>query len=255
MATLDARQFEHVIGMVTSLLEQRGELAQLTSQRLAQQQASLAQQQASLAQQQAALAQQRVEDPRHGEKLGDFVLTWYSFQDNTPCNSAASSSGRALIPFVSVAVPFRLLKEKGRGGTLKYGDHLFVDFLQGRTMPNGRKHTGWVQVDDFCGDFGDDEYCYQKVGGKKYPNVDLYIGDYTQSKIECDGTGPAGSGQEKIKVYMGPAPAGEFISDYGGAAKGKGKCGDCGAAKAEKKCNWHYTPRYEKWWDDVCKKK
>ena len=185
-------------------------------------------------------------------KLGDFVMTWYTFQDNTPCNSTATSSeGRTLIPYVSVAVPSRYLKEKG--GTLNYGDQLFVRFLEGRVMPNGAKHTGWVQVDDYCGDKGDDSYCFQKVDGKKYPNVDLYIGDYTKSGMTCSG-GPAGSGQEKTEVYKGPAPTNKLIKNYGGAAKGKGKCGDCKAAQREQpKCQWHYTPSYEKWWDDVCK--
>src|SRR5436305_3019565 len=33
--------------------------------------------------------------------LGKYVMTWYSFQDNTPVNSAQSASGRALYPYVS----------------------------------------------------------------------------------------------------------------------------------------------------------
>lgn len=185
------------------------------------------------------------------QKLGDFVMTWYTFQDNTPCNSSASASGRRLIPYVSAAVPFRLLKSKG--GTLEYGDQLFLSFLKGRRMPNGKLHTGWVQIDDFCGDGGDDSYCYQLVDGKKYPNVDLYLGDWTQSGMGCDG-GPAGGGQERTEVFLGPAPAGQLVTDYGGAEKGKGKCGDCNAAKAEQpKCQWHYTPSREGWWDSVCK--
>lgn len=186
-----------------------------------------------------------------GAKLGDFVMTWYTFQDNTPCNSTASSSERPLIPYVSVAVPFRFLKS--HGGPLNYGDQLYLKFLDGRKMPNGSNHTGWVQLDDFCGDSGDDNYCYQKVGGTKYPNVDLYVGDYTKSGMGCDG-GPAGGGQEKSEVLMGPAPPGRMVNDYGGAAKGAGRCGDCNAAQKEQpKCQWHYTPKYEKWWDSVCK--
>lgn len=183
------------------------------------------------------------------KKLGDFVMTWYTFQDNTPCNSTATASDRPLIPFVSVAVPFRLLKSKG--GSLNYGDQLFLEFLEGRAMPNGSKHTGWVQVDDFCGDGGDDSYCYQTVGKKKYPNVDLYIGDYAMSGMNCSETGPAGNGQEVTGVFTGKSDA--MVLDYGGAAKGPGKCGDCKGARKEQKCAWYYTPTYEKWWDSVCK--
>ena len=183
-----------------------------------------------------------------GTKLGTYVLTWYSFQDNTPCNSVATASGRPLIPFVSVAVPFRLLKTKG--GTLDYGDRLFVKFLEGRVMPNGKKHSGWVQIDDFCGDGGQDSYCFQTVSGTKYPNIDLYIGDYTKSGTNCGYTGPAGSGQEVTDVFTG-TPA-VFETDYGGAATGSGKCGDCAAAREQQKCQWHYTPTYESWWDSVC---
>lgn len=187
-----------------------------------------------------------------GGKLGDFVLTWYTFQDNTPCNSSASASGRKLVPYVSVAVPFRFLAEKGQGGQLKYGDQLFLKFLEGRTMPNGSKHTGWVQLDDFCGDHGNDDYCYQKVDGKSFPNVDLYIGDYTKSGMGCTG-GPAGDGQEETEVLLGPAPPGMLRTDYGGAEKGTAKCGKCDEAKKQQaKCNWHYTPTYESWWGSVC---
>ena len=188
-----------------------------------------------------------------GAALPDkFAVTFYTYQDNTPCNSSASSSGRRLIPYVSAAVPFRYLKEKG--GPLAYGDHLFVKFLEGRTMPNGRQHTGWVQLDDFCGDGGDDGYCFQDVGGKKVPPLDLYIGDWTKSGMRCDGgstAGPAGGGQELTEVRRGSGGA-KFVADYGGAEKGSGRCGDCGSAKKEQ-CAWHYTPKYEKWWDDVCK--
>lgn len=183
--------------------------------------------------------------------LGDFVMTWYTFQDNTPCNSTATASQRPLIPYVSVAVPFRFLKEKG--GDLNYGDKLFVSFLQNRTMPNGKKHTGWVQIDDFCGDGGNDSYCYQKVNGKKYPNVDLYIGDYTKSGLNCKNDGPAGDGQELTKVSVGTPSADQWITDYGGAARGKGNCGDCSSAKQEQKCQWHYTPSREGWWTSTCK--
>ena len=190
--------------------------------------------------------------------MGKWVMTYYTFQDNTPCNTMSTSSERPLIPFVSVAVPFRFMKEKdAKKGIWKYGDQIYVRFLDGRTMPDGKKHTGWVQIDDYCGDHGDDDYCYQKMKGEKYPNVDLYIGDYTQSKMGCGGSGPAGSGQEITEVISGPAPAGKFVKSYGGAATGKGKKCDCKAAQSEveKVCKsaWAYTPTYEKWWDDVCK--
>lgn len=188
-----------------------------------------------------------------GTKLGTHVMTWYTFQDNTPCNTTATASGRPLTPYVSVALPFRFLQEKNPSqGKLRYGDQLFVQFLKGRTMPNGKKHTGWVRIDDFCGDHGKDDYCYQTMKGKSYPNVDLYIGDYTKSGMTCNG-GPAGSGQEMTEVVLGPAPSGEFVDSYGGQATGQGKKCDCNAAKREQEsCNWHWTPTYESWWDSVC---
>ena len=170
--------------------------------------------------------------------LGSYVMTWYSFQDNTPVNSSQSASGRELRPFVSVAVPFRLLKPFG--GKLDYGDKIYVAFLHGRKMPNGKRHTGWVQIDDFCGDSGDDSYCFQKVGGKKYPNVDLYVGDFTQSGMTASCDGPAGSGQELTTVWTGK-PKSAWVDDYGGAALGTGTCGDVKAAKAQQSC-WDYTP-------------
>ncbi len=172
--------------------------------------------------------------------LGKYVITWYSFQDNTPVNSALSASGRKLIPYVSIAVPFRLLKDFG--GKMNYGDHLYLEFLDGRTMPNGLKHTGWVQIDDFCGDSGDDSYCFQSVGGTKYPNTDLYIGDFTKSGMSPTScTGPAGSGQELTNVSSG-TPGSKWIGDYGGKALGPGKCGDLSTAKPAHGACWDYTP-------------
>jgi hypothetical protein len=164
----------------------------------------------------------------------DFVLTWYNFEDNTPCNSVDSSSGRPLIPFVSVALPFRFLKT--HGGQFEYGDRLYVRYLDGKVMPNGVKHTGWVQIDDYCGDNGDDNYCYQTVKGKRYPNVDLWIGSMAASTQRCSG-GPAGSGQELTEVYRGTPPSGKMITSYGGQSKGPGKRGDCSDARQwEKRC-------------------
>ena len=174
--------------------------------------------------------------------LGDHVLTWYSFQDNTPSNSAMSASGRKLIPYRSVALPFRLLR--AFGGSLDYGTSIYVAFLAGRTMPSGRQHDGWVQLDDFCGDNQDDSYCYQTLSGTQYPNIDLWIGDFTQSGMDpkrCDG--PAGSGQELTKLYTGTAPS--DLIDYGGRSIGVGKCGDSAAARAEQSGCWDYTPPAE----------
>lgn len=186
-----------------------------------------------------------------GTRLGTHVMTWYTFQSNTPCNTTVTGSGRSLQPYVSVAVPFTMLKERSPSGTLRYGDHLYLKFLDGRAMPNGKRHTGWVRIDDFCGDHGDDEYCYKNVDGKRHPSVDLYIGDWTQSKQTCN-NGPAGSGMEKTEVVMGPAPPGKLVTDYGGATMGKGKKCDCADARAEQKGCWYYTPTYEPWWKDVC---
>lgn len=178
--------------------------------------------------------------------LGQFVMTWYSFQDNTPVNSAQSSSGRELHAYVSVAVPFRFLKEFG--GDLDYGQNLYLSYLAGKPMPNGKMHTGWVQIDDYCGDEMDDTYCYQELDGKSYPNTDLFIGDFPKSGMapkDGDCSGPAGSGQELTEVTLGD-PGTKFVSDYGVPTLGAGKCGDYAKAEADQggvngDC-WHYTP-------------
>lgn len=165
-----------------------------------------------------------------GTVYGKMVLTNFTYENNTPCASMSSASGKPLTPYVSVSVQFRFLKEKG-GGPLKMGDHLFVKFLEGRTMPNGQKHTGWVRIDTFCGDMGDDSYCSQVYEGKTYPVLDLYIGAWGKSGQKCDGQGgmkgPGGRGQELTDVYFGPAPSGKLKSKYGGAAKGTVPCNDC----------------------------
>ncbi|GAC1353048.1 MAG: hypothetical protein NVS3B20_19340 [Polyangiales bacterium] len=177
--------------------------------------------------------------PTTTSALGQYAVTWYSFQDNTPVNSALSSSGRVLAPYLSVAVPFRLLAPFG--GTLNYGDQLYVQFLAGRTMPNGMKHSGWVQIDDFCGDSGDDSYCFQNIGGTSYPNVDLYIGDFTKSGMASTCSGPAGSGQDRTTVFTGSAGS-AWIGNYGGRALGTGTCGDLTSAKLQQGSCWDYTP-------------
>jgi hypothetical protein len=183
--------------------------------------------------------------PAGATSFGKHVLTWYTFQDNTPVNSLFSGSGLLLNPYSSVAVPFRELKKNG--GKLNYGDKIWIGFLAGRVMPNGMKHTGWVSVDDFCGDNMDDSYCYQKIGSDAvckpatdpncYPNVDLYLGDFTKTGMKASATGdcegPAGSGQELTDVYTGGTP--NFKIDYGGSRLGTGKCGDKAAARLEQK--------------------
>jgi hypothetical protein len=120
-------------------------------------------------------------------------------------------------------------------GTLNFGDKIFVAFLKGRKMPNGMLHTGWVLVDDFCGDGMDDSYCFQpgSVAKTTVPNVDLYLGDFTKTGMmpmgdSCDG--PAGNGSEPTQVYSGD-PGSMFIKDYGGSAIGTGKCGDRQSAR------------------------
>ncbi len=180
--------------------------------------------------------------PAGATALGPHVLTWYSFQDNTPVNSLFSASGHLLTPYVSVAVPFTQItdcagetpKVGQTCGTLNYGDKLYVPFLKDRVMPNGMKHTGWVELDDYCGDGQDDTYCFQDPGdGKTYPNVDLYIGDFVKSGMGpcgADCTGPAGNGGQLFDLFAGDAGA-DFINDYGGAAVGSGKCGDRQAAR------------------------
>jgi hypothetical protein len=176
------------------------------------------------------------EDP--GEKWDDAVVTLYTFQDNSACNSTMTASGRALIPYVSVALPFRYVLPYGQG-PFHLGDKIYVEFLDGRTMPNGTQHTGWVQIDDFCGDNGDDSYCFQYGN----PNVDLYIGDFAQSGMSCPFSGPGGDGQEDTEVFFGPAPAGQFLTSYGGAAMGEGECGDCDFGKTvQPPACWHYDP-------------
>lgn len=157
-----------------------------------------------------------------------------------------TASGRSPVPYVSVALPFRFLDD----APFALGDTLHVAFLEGRVMPDGREHPGWVRIDDFCGDGGDDTYCLQ--GG--LPNVDLYIGDWGASGMDCEaddldawGTGtfagPGGSGQDTTVVSFGPAPEGSIAAGYGGSAMGAGHCGDCAAGQTvQPPACWHYDP-------------
>src|SRR5262249_49008903 len=101
----------------------------------------------------------------------------------------------------------------------------------------------------FCGDNNDDSYCYQKVGGAKYPNTDLYIGDFSKSGMHPDPqqgcSGPAGTGQELTDVFIGN-PGGDWVTNYGGADMGSGKCGDYNSAESQQGGKnggcWDYTP-------------
>ncbi len=183
---------------------------------------------------------------------GPAVVTLYSFQDNSACNSTMTASGEPLVPYVSVALPFRYLEDHG-GGPFRMGESIHVDFLEGRAMPDGSVHSGWARIDDYCGDGGDDSYCLQ--GG--LPNVDLYIGDWAASGMSCEAPdldswatgafwGPGGDGQEACTVSFGPAPAGEPAAGYGGVAMGPGDCGDCGFARTiQPPACWHYDPGEE----------
>jgi hypothetical protein len=185
------------------------------------------------------------------EVWGEAVVTIYTFQDNSACSSTMTASGRPLVPYVSVALPFRYLADYG--GPFSLGDALHVSFLEGRIMPDGSPHSGWVRIDDFCGDGGDDSYCLQ--GG--LPNVDLYVGDWAESGMSCEAadleewgtgafSGPGGDGQEPAVVALGPAPAGEPAEGYGGAAMGEGDCGDCDFARTvQPPACWHYDPGEE----------
>jgi hypothetical protein len=187
----------------------------------------------------------------HGAKWADAVVTQYTWQDNSACNSTMTASGRPLVPYVSVALPFRFVRPYGPSNApFRIGDTIFVRFLQGRVMPDGALHTGWVRIDDFCGDHGSDGYCFQH--GK--PNVDLYIGDWAHAAVTCVAQnpqqwgsggfqGPGGRGQEPSEVFFGPAPTGSLVPSYGGRAQGAGRCGDCAFGRTvQPPACWHYDP-------------
>ena len=186
------------------------------------------------------------------EAWGEAVVTIYTFQDNSACNSMMTASGRPLVPYVSVALPFRYLTDYG-GGPFTMGDTLHVAFLEGRIMTDGHPHSGWVRIDDFCGDGGDDSYCLQSG----LPNVDLYVGDWAESGMSCEAaapedqgtgsfSGPGGDGHEPTVISTGPAPSGEPAEGYGGAAMGEGDCGDCDFARTvQPPACWHYDPGEE----------
>ena len=187
-----------------------------------------------------------------GEKA---LLTVYSWQSNTPCNSVSRSAywrpDIQLIPFVSVAVPSRLLAQEDlRSGrtsgvadqsqALRFGQVLMVEHLRGRTMPSGERHSGLVVVSDVCGDDHVQEYCFSSNNELK---LDLFVGDWTASNTNgCEG--PWGSGLDPTVVRKAtPDEATRVRSiNYGGRAQGTERCGDCDAARRQMSQCWYYTP-------------
>lgn len=168
-----------------------------------------------------------------GKVQGKVIMTFFDFDSNSPANANSSSSGASLVPYVSCAVPIRFLKSKG-GGPFEIGDWIKLKFLEGRVMPNKKKHTGWVKIQTFCGDAGRDSYCLKTKDGQASPtsnaygSVDLYIGEWKSSGQKCNGDstaqGPAGTGLELTDVIIGPPPKGQAIESYGGRAIGSGQC-------------------------------
>lgn len=168
-----------------------------------------------------------------GKLQGKMIMTFFDFDSNSPANANSSSSGASLVPYVSAAVPFRFLKSKG-GGPFEIGDWIKLKFLEGRVMPNKKKHTGWVKILTFCGDANDDSYCIKTKEGQANPStnaygsVDLYIGEWKSSGQKCNGdsttTGPAGTGLELTDVFIGPPPKGQAVESYGGKAIGSAQC-------------------------------
>ena len=142
-------------------------------------------------------------------------LTWYTYDDNTPPRSCCSSRGHCLTPFISVALPLRHIRKSARAMDNKlerdymeqqplfnFGDWIFVKFLAGRQMPTGKKHSGWVRVDDYCGDGTNstrDQYCINDRDGTTNKFVDLYVGENKY-------TGYAGRGDEQTQFFRGNPP-------------------------------------------------
>lgn len=171
-----------------------------------------------------------------GSLAGNAIITTFTFENNTPANANTSASSKPLVPFVSVALPFKFMKEKG-GGPFSYGDWLYLKFLDGKRVGIGasaKTHTGWVRLDTYCGDSNRYDYCIKDYNGKKYTKIDLYIGPFKKSGQKCMGdgstTGPAGKGEEFTEVKYGPPPTGKGVESYGIPAKGPGKCNDVVAA-------------------------
>lgn len=140
------------------------------------------------------------------ETGSSFVLTWYSLQDKAPERAVKSTiSGNILVPFVSVALPYRFMKRWG--GSLEFGETLYVSFLDGRKMPDSTRHTGWVRIDDVCGDEDDDSKCFKEgingTEGGIFPTIDLYVGDVFQSGMVGNPDGPAGNNMEIVDLMIG----------------------------------------------------
>ena len=156
--------------------------------------------------------------PAAGTKLGNVVVTYYSFQSNTPACTNTSASGKLLEAYVSIALPFSYLTDR-QGGPYQYGDWFELESLKGKRLPNGKIHTGLVRLDTTCGDLGNYSYCLHQQGSGKYSGVDLYLGDFRTSGMVCDGkgtaTGPAGNGLTFTGIkYVGPNPKGA-VTSYG----------------------------------------
>ena len=131
------------------------------------------------------------------------------------------------MPYLSAALALRHIKKSSRAGkmegsdltraeeepTFSFGDWIKVQFLEGKPMPSGKTHTGWVRVDDYCGDNKDDAYCVEE---NKF--LDLYVG--------CESTkgGTGINDMNSSKYYRGTPPAGADKIVYGVMKKNGDKC-------------------------------
>lgn len=167
-------------------------------------------------------------------------LSWYSWQNNRPCNTAISSTGKQLVPFRSIAIP------KSMERAYPIGTQLFIDGLKGKSTAGMETHSGWVEVADFCQE-GASVTCYMNPPNS-IPIVRLYIGDFQKAHATCTGTT---SRAPSIAINYGTSKAwflpmsttisckkkpalGEraFNRNYGGAAVGSGGvCGMCTTGK------------------------
>lgn len=92
-------------------------------------------------------------------KEGSGIMTWYSFEDNA---STIGSFDNTLKPFASVAVK--------SGGRIRMRSKLYIPKLRGFPIGNGKRHNGWVRVDDVC-----------KGSACRY--LDLYVGTNKQRDL------------------------------------------------------------------------
>jgi hypothetical protein len=86
------------------------------------------------------------------------VMTWYSFEDN---ESNIGSFDNTLVAFKSVA--------RSHGSSLRPRDKVYIPLLKGFPLHNGKKHGGWVRVDDEC-------------RGNACKFLDLYVGSEIQKE-------------------------------------------------------------------------